>query len=95
MAYARTRIQLSGGTLNTCAHAHVLLPAPACGLAGGCAHQHGVLHTRVLASCVYLQSAMATAVEYLKINGRPLSTSITMLKEGSAHSLPLFKRIFD
>jgi len=40
-------------------------------------------------------SAMATAVEYLKINGRPLSTSITMLKEGSAHSLPLFKRIFD
>ena len=84
--------------MRTCSSLPLLLPAPACGPAGGCAlsaHQHGVLHTRVLASCVYLQSAMATAVEYLKVKGRPLSTSITMLKEGSAHSLPLFKRIFD
>jgi len=40
-------------------------------------------------------SAMSTAVEYLKACGRPVTTSVTMLKEGQESRFKPFKKIFD
>jgi len=40
-------------------------------------------------------SAMSTSLEYLKSKGRPVSTSVTMLKEGQEGRSALFKKVFD